>query len=112
MEKHTHQLHQARVKNNCPLCYSGDGLEFTFTQQEVENKFYSKVQKEVSEKLYCHSCEQQIYPVNWNEDIERVHEYQKKLVEPKSTMLMLKPLAYFLILADAILIGVLIYYFR
>lgn len=111
MEKKSHIIHSAKVNNNCPECYSTEGLEFTFSQEEVDHKFYSKASKEIQEKLYCHNCHQDIYPVNWTADIERVYSYNKKLAEPKDTGLKLKPLAYILILIDALILGWLIYYF-
>ena len=111
MKKTIHQLHQAKVNNNCPECFSTEGLQFTFSQIEIENKFYSKAQKEITGTLECDNCSQTIYPVNWTEDIERVYHYQKKLATPKSTVLKLKPIAYLLILLDALLIGWAIYYF-
>lgn len=111
MKKTIHQLHEASVNNNCPECYSTKGLKFTFFQEEVENKFYSKAKSEITETLVCENCHQNIYPVNWTEDIERVFQYQKKLAKPRSTVLKLKPIAYLLILLDALLIGWAIYYF-
>lgn len=111
MKKTIHQLHEAKVNNNCPECFSTEGLKFTFSQIEIENKFYSKAQKEITETLECENCNQIIYPVNWSEDIERVYNYHKKLAKPRSTALQLKPLAYIFILIDALLIGWAIYYF-
>lgn len=111
MKTQTHILHSAKVKNNCPLCYSTEGLEFTFIQEEIENKFYSKAKKEVLEKLYCQNCDQQVHPVEWTEDVERVYEYNKKLATPKSSGVRLKPISYLIIISDALLIGWLIYYF-
>ncbi|MBX2827207.1 MAG: hypothetical protein KTR22_03555 [Flavobacteriaceae bacterium] len=112
MKTQTHLLHQSKINNNCPECYSTEGLEFSFTQEEKENKLYSRASKEIEESLYCHTCNQQIFPVKWTEDIERVYEYHKKLAKPKSSGIKLKPLAYILIISDAILIGALIYYFK
>ncbi|NND62825.1 MAG: hypothetical protein HKN48_06480 [Flavobacteriaceae bacterium] len=103
-------LHSARINNNCPECYSTEGLEFTFEQENFENRFYSKAKKEVIETLYCHNCKQQVFPVSWTEDIERVHQYHSKLAKPKSSMIKLKPLAYILILFDVITIAVIIYF--
>jgi len=111
MKKTIHQLHEAKVNNNCPECFSTEGLKFTFSQEEVENKFYSKANKDITGTLECENCNQSIYPVTWTEDIERVHNYQKKLAKPKSTGVKLKPLAYGLLLMDALLIGWAIYYF-
>lgn len=79
----THPLHAARLKNNCPECFANDGLEFSFTQEQITKKLFTRAEKNISEKLYCHSCENTIYPVNWNDDIERVHEYHKKQAHPK-----------------------------
>jgi len=111
MEKRTHILHTAKVNNNCPECYSTEGLEFIFSQEEVENKLYSKANKEVIETLHCQTCAQDIYPVNWTQDIERVYDYHRKLAKPKNTGIKLKPLAYLLILIDALIIAAIIYYF-
>ena len=107
-----HILHNAKISNNCPECYASDGLEFVFSQRENENKFYAKAEKEISEKLHCSNCNTTIYPVNWDDDIERVYEYNKKQVTSLSTGFKLKPLAYIIIISDAILIGLLIYFFR
>jgi len=112
METKTHILHTAKVNNNCPECYSTDGLEFTFSQEEVDNKLYSKAKKEVLEELRCEKCDQVIYPVNWTQDIERVYDYNKKLVKPKSAGIKLKPLAYIFILIDTLILAALIYYLK
>ncbi len=112
MKTQTHNLHTSKIHNNCPECYSTEGLEFSFSQEEKENKLYSRASKEIKEELYCHSCEQQIFPVKWTDDIERVYEYHKKRLKPKSSGFKLKPLAYLLILLDAIIIAALIYFFK
>jgi len=110
MKTKTHILHTAKVNNNCPKCYSKEGLEFTFSQEEVENKLYSKAKNEVMESLYCQNCNETIYPVNWTEDIERTRNYHKKLAKPKGSGIQLKPLAYLLLLIDALIVGAVIYY--
>lgn len=110
MKTITHILHQAKVKNKCPECYFGDGLEFTFSQEELENRFYKNAAKEIIEKLYCHNCKQQVYPVNWDEDIERVYEYHKKQVIPKKSTPQLKNITYIIALIVIAAIGGGIYY--
>ncbi|RFN59373.1 hypothetical protein [Marixanthomonas ophiurae] len=100
-----HVLHTARLNNNCPECYDTDGLEFTFTQEEKHTKLYTQANKEIDEKLYCHTCKNTIYPVNWDEDIERVYQYHKKQAHPNTTYLKLKPLTYGLILFGIVIIG-------
>lgn len=106
-----HTIHTARLKNNCPSCYATQGLEITFTQEKTENAFYEKADKDIHGKLFCHTCDQKIFPVTWTEDIERVYAYHEKLAEPMSTAIKLKPLLYIIIIADALLLGALIYYF-
>lgn len=112
MEITTHILHTAKLKSNCPECFATTGLEFTFSQEEVENKLYSKAKSKVIEQLYCHKCQQNIYPVSWTQDIEQVYKYHRKQATPRSTSVQLKPLAYILLIIDALLIGALIYYLR
>lgn len=106
-----HLLHTAKINNNCPECFSTEGLEFSFSQEEKENKLYSKASNDIEEVLFCHNCQHTIYPVNWTEDIERVYAYQKKLATPKNTSYKLKPLAIVIIVSDLIAIGVLVYLF-
>ncbi|MBL4662265.1 MAG: hypothetical protein JKY22_01585 [Flavobacteriaceae bacterium] len=112
MKKTIHQLNEAKVNNNCPECYSTEGLKFTFFQEEMENKLYSKANGEVTGTLQCENCNQIIYPVKWTEDIEQVFNYHKKVAKPKSTGVKLKPLAYILLVVDALLIGWVIYYLK
>lgn len=63
----------------------------------------------MEEVLFCHNCNHTIYPVNWNDDIERVYSYHKKLAVPRSTGYKLKPLAYLFIVIDIIVMGVVVY---
>ncbi|RDK88810.1 hypothetical protein [Marinirhabdus gelatinilytica] len=109
--KSTHTLHTARLNNNCPTCFATNGLELTFTQDKKENKFFEKAEKEIKSTMYCHTCNQTIFPVNWTNDIERVYNYNLKLAEPMSGAVKLKPLFYIIILVDALLLAALIYYF-
>ncbi|QIE59527.1 hypothetical protein G5B37_08110 [Rasiella rasia] len=109
--KTTHTIHTASLNNNCPICYGKDGLQLEFTQQKKENKFYEKALSEISSTMHCSTCNSAIFPVNWTEDIERVYEYNRKLAKPLPTAIRLKPLFYLIILADALLVGALIYYF-
>jgi hypothetical protein len=109
METKKHLLHSARINNNCPECFSTDGLEFSFSQNEKETQLYRKASQKIEEVLFCHSCGHTIYPVNWNDDIERVYSYHKKLANPQRPGYKLKPLAYLIILIDLIVLGVIIY---
>jgi hypothetical protein len=109
MTETIHTLHRAQLKNNCPECYHTDSLELSFSQTEKENKLYSKASREVVSNMHCGNCNTTIYPVSWDEDLERIYEYHRKLARPKPSGIKLKPLAYIFIVIDAITIGVLIY---
>lgn len=110
MAKRTHILHTAQLKNNCPTCFGNDGLEFTFTQEENENSFRTKPSQEIEQILYCHNCITYIYPVDWTEDIERVHDYNRKLAETKRHHLKIKPLTYILILIGISIVAAAVYF--
>lgn len=98
MSNKTNTLHTARLKNNCPTCFGSDGLEFTFAQDKRENAFFHKPNSKIDETLYCHNCNNAIYPINWTADIDLVYNYNKKLAETKRQYLKVKPLFYILIL--------------
>jgi len=110
MSTKTHSLHSARLHNNCPTCFGTDGLEFTFHQEEKESLFFHRPHLQVDEKLFCHKCNNQIYPVNWTEDIERVYDYNRKIAETNKQYLQVKPLFYILIISATILVAVGIYF--
>ena len=111
METTTHILHTAKLTNNCPECYGTDGLKFTFSQVLKENFLFKRPGKQIKEALVCHSCNTTIYPVNWTTDIERVHEYNRKLAEEQRLNTTIKPAFYLLILIDLVIVVGLIYYF-
>lgn len=92
------------LNNNCPECYSNNGLHLTFRQKFVENKFYKSITDDVTHEIVCKTCNTPIYPVRWGNDIERVFEYHQKALEPKKTTLKLKKLAWIIILAILVLI--------
>ncbi len=109
MSQKQNTLHIARLKNNCPTCFGSEELEFTFTQNENENVFFHRPSTKIEETLYCHNCKNIIYPVNWNQDIERVYDYNKKIAETKRRYLKVKPLFYILIIASIIVVATIIY---
>lgn len=110
MKSVQHQLHRARLQNNCPECFGTDGLEITFFQEEKENAFYSKASRKVEETLFCHKCETILYPEQWDEDIEKIYDYHKKQARPISSAYKLKPLAYLVIILDTAVLIALLYY--
>ncbi|MCG2418015.1 hypothetical protein K8089_03200 [Aequorivita sp. F47161] len=109
MSTKIHTIHTAHLKNNCPTCFGADGLEFTFTQKEKETPFYNKPASQLAETLYCHTCKNTIYPVNWTEDIERVFDYNKKIAETNKHYLKVKPLFYISVLVAIIIVAIAIY---
>lgn len=101
-------LKEARLSNNCPECYSNDSLEITFKQKFIENSFYKAIAKDVVSEIQCYNCNTTIFPVRWTDDIESVVAYQKRAVEPKPKSIKLKPLAWVIILLDALIIAAII----
>ncbi|WP_299249951.1 hypothetical protein [uncultured Lacinutrix sp.] len=74
---------EVSLNNNCPECFSKEGLELTFKQKFIETKFSKSITQEIATEMFCNVCNTPIYPVNWTEDIERVYEYQMKAFTPK-----------------------------
>jgi len=95
--KTKHKLHTADLNNNCPICYNDNGLCVSFFQIEEESTLYTKIEKEVSEVVFCKNCEQQVYPVQWTKDIELVYDYHYKQVVPIKPGLRFKKKGKFLL---------------
>jgi hypothetical protein len=103
-------LKEARLSNNCPECYSNDGIELTFKQKLTENIFYKAITADVISEMYCINCDSQIFPIQWTDDIESVVEYQKRALQPKAKSIKLKPLAWLVIVIDIILlVGIILF---
>lgn len=112
MEAKYFTLHSVSLNNNCPECYSKEGLELTFKQRFNENRFYKSINSETKSKLRCSICETDIFPVRWTDDIERVVEYHNKAFTPKPRSFKLKKLAWILmIIIDTIILLVILYAF-
>ena len=101
-------LKEVQLNNNCPECYSNDGLRLTFKQRFVENAFYKAITQETIYDMHCNTCDTAIFPIRWTDGIEQVIAYQKRAVTPKPKSLKLKQLAWILIIADMILLIVVI----
>jgi len=102
-------IKEVALNNNCPECYSKDGLRLTFKQKFLETNFYKSITKEVSHSIACKTCNNTIYPVQWTDDIERVFEYQKKAFVPKKTSTYLKKLSWIVIILVAIIIAAIVF---
>lgn len=77
-------IKEVRLNNNCPECFSKDGLKLTFKQKFVETKFSKSITSEINQDIICETCNSTIYPVNWHDDLERIFEYHKKTLIPKN----------------------------
>lgn len=99
------------LKNNCPQCYSKDGLRLTFKQKVVETPFYKSITSEIHDKLSCKVCNSTIYPIDWTDDIERVVAYQRKAFTPKKPLTSIKSKTWLLVGAALLLIGSLLFWF-
>ena len=101
-------IKQVVLKNNCPECYNNSGLQLTFKQEFLETSLHKTLTQKISHSLYCNTCETEIFPVQWTDDIERVYEYQLKAFTPKKSYLKLKPFSLILMVVAIVLIAALV----
>src|SRR5690606_8126248 len=104
MEEKFITIKEVALNNNCPECYNTNGLQLTFKQKFVETRFYRSITKETTHLLACNTCNTNIYPVRWTEDIERVFNYHQKAFTPKAPKFKLKKSAWLLIIGLLIFI--------
>jgi len=88
---------EVSLNNNCPECFSMEGLKLTFKQKFIETKFLKSLAQDFSTQLNCNTCKTIIYPVNWTKDIDRVYEYQIKAFKPKKAFRKFKSLFWIII---------------
>ena len=100
---------EVALNNNCPECYSKNGLQLTFQQKFIETKFYKSITSEIIHKIECKTCNTKIYPVQWTEDIERVYEYQKKAFVQKKSSTYLKKTSWIVIILIVIVVVAIIF---
>lgn len=110
MEPKYFTLKEVSLNNNCPECYSREGLQLTFKQKFVESVLYKAISKDTTAALYCNVCENEIFPERWTDDIDRVFDYQKRAATPKPTSFKLKPLAWVLILFNVLIVGGILFF--
>jgi len=104
METQFITLKEVRLNNNCPECYSNNGLNLTFKQKFVKNALYKSVTNEVLNDMQCANCHTLIFPVSWTREIEQVVAYQERAIVPRPKSLKLTKLAWVIILLDALVI--------
>ncbi|GAA3595739.1 hypothetical protein Q4Q39_07660 [Flavivirga amylovorans] len=110
MSKKLVTIKEVVLTNNCPECYSKEGLRLYFKQKVIDTKFYKSITSKISHEIVCKTCNTIIYPVKWTDDIERVFEYQKKAFIPKKASTYLKKTLWWvaIILTGFIAIAVII----
>lgn len=92
------------LKNNCPECFSKNGLQLTFKQKFVETSFYKSITHHVKHEIFCTTCNSIIYPERWTDDIERVFAYQQKAFTPKPASKSFKKIFWILLIIGLVLI--------
>ncbi len=98
-------LKETNLNNNCPECYSTDGMVLSFKQKRLKSKLMIKTKGNIIEGIACNKCENQIFPGQWTKDIERVYDYHKKTISAKRSTMRFTALFYvlfFLILLLAV----------
>lgn len=90
-------IKEVALKNNCPECFSKEGLRLSFKQRFIETNFHKSITAEIKHDIKCEICNSNIYPVQWTDDIERVFEYQKKAFTPKKPSSYLKKASWTII---------------
>ena len=103
------KIKTVQLNNNCPECYSNKGLELTFNQKYKETPFIKSMTKEVVNELSCKNCNTLIYPSRWNDDIDRVVDYQKKAFKPNPSTYKLKHLSWILLISIDFIILMMIF---
>ena len=107
MEEDYLTIKKVILNNNCPECFNTGNLFLTFKQKVIENNFYKSITSEIKHEIACRTCNTNIYPVQWTDDIERVVDYQKRAFTPKPSSTYLKKASWIVILLIAALIIVL-----
>ena len=79
-------------------------MVLSFKQKRLRSRLLVKTKGVVIETINCKKCENQIFPGQWTKDIERVYDYHKKTLVPRSASLQFTPLFY-TVLLFALLLG-------
>lgn len=109
MNDHYTHLKEVTLKNNCPECYSKDGLHINFQQKIIETKFYKSITPEVKHEIFCKTCNSTIYPVSWTNDIEQVFNYHQKALEPMNPSTYIKKASWVAIIGALLVVALAIF---
>lgn len=97
-------LKEAILTNNCPECYSKEGLMLSFKQEKLHSKLMIKTKGEIIEHMNCRTCETTIFPGRWTDDIERTYAYHKKTTAPERPSVRFTGIFYTLLLVTLLII--------
>ncbi len=103
-------LKEAPLTNNCPECYTTDGLNLSFKQQKIYTKLLIKTKGQILEQMYCKKCETDIFPGRYTDDIERVYNYHKKTITPHPASVQFRGIFYVLVGVLFLIAGIVIVY--
>lgn len=92
------------LNNHYPECFSIEGLVLTFKQKFIETRFYKSITSRIKHEIVCKTCNMNIYPVQWTDDIDRVFEYQKKAFTPKPKATVIKKASWVIIITAVVLL--------
>lgn len=95
-ENYVH-IKEVAIKNNCPECYSNDGLHINFRQKIKETKLYKSITSEITHDIVCKTCNSTIYPVSWSNDLERVFDYHQRALKPMKPSTYIKKTSWIVI---------------
>lgn len=98
-------IKETELNNNCPECFN-QNLKLTFYQKHVYGKLFHRTTSEVTNKILCNTCNSDIYPAKWTDDIERMFNYYQKMAVPEKSSLKFTTFFYILILVVIALIAV------
>ncbi|MEP3838206.1 MAG: hypothetical protein ABJM36_11185 [Algibacter sp.] len=101
-------IKEVALHNNCPECFSKEGLRLTFKQKIKETHFYKSITSDISHEINCTTCSSIIYPVQWTDDIERVFEYQKKAFTPKKSLTYFKKTMWISIISGILILALIL----
>ncbi|GAA4116025.1 hypothetical protein GCM10022393_16460 [Aquimarina addita] len=96
-------LKEAILTNNCPECYSKDGLTLSFKQEKLHSKLMTKTKREIIEHMNCKTCETTIFPGRWTDDIERTYAYHKKTIAPEPSSIKFTGIFYIILLVTLLI---------
>lgn len=101
-------IKEADITNNCPECFN-QNMVLTFYQRHVYGKLFDRTTKDITHQIRCGKCNSIIYPVKWDEGIERIFEYYQKMVTPDKASIRFNTLFYIFMLLLIILVAAGVY---